>query len=87
MNRDDRTLTYEEIKKIYDEMSDEDKKMIDYITLDLEDNFKKRWRSQLHKVQPAFGQKQSLELLCKVSMFLVERYGSDLKVWELNDEF
>ncbi len=85
MNPQERTLTYDEINKIYESMSTEDKKMIDYLILDLEDNFKKRWRDQLHALKPAFGPKQALELLCKLSMFMIQEYGQEAKIWNLND--
>jgi hypothetical protein len=80
------TLNDEEIKKVYDRLSVDDKEMISYLAMEVEDNYKKRYQAQGHKLKPTFGPKMATELLCKLSMFLVERYGPDLEVWKLNNE-
>lgn len=85
MNDDGSILTDDDIQKIYDLLSDEDKTVIGYIAMQLEDNFKKKWNDGNHITNANFGPKQSLELICKLSIFLFERYGPDPQVWNLFD--
>jgi hypothetical protein len=76
-----------DIQKIYDQLSDDDKTVIKYLAMQLEDNFKKRWNEGNHKTSTNFGSKQSLELLCKLSIFLFKLYGPDPMPWTLENEF
>jgi hypothetical protein len=70
-------LTDEDIQNIYDRLSDEDKTIIKYLAMQLEDNFKKRWNAGNHITGTNFGPKQSLELLCKLSIYLFKLNGPD----------
>ncbi len=86
MDDDASILTDEDIQKIFDQLPDDDKTIIRYLALELEDNFKKRWNAGNHKTSTNFGPKQSLELLCKLSIFLFKLYGPDPTPWSLKNE-
>jgi len=80
-------LTDEDIQKIYDQLSDDDKTIIGCLVLQLEDNFKKRWNEGNHKTNANFGPKQALELICKLSIYYFNLYGPDPNLWILENNF
>ena len=86
MKDDGSILTDDDIQKIYDLLSNEDKTVIEYIAMQLEDNLKKKCNEGNQITNDNFGPKQSLELICKLSIFLFKRYGPDPQVWNLYDE-
>jgi hypothetical protein len=79
-------LTDEDIQNIFEQLSDDDKTIINYLAMELEDNFKKRWNAGNHITGTNFGPKQSLELLCKLSIFLFKLNGPDTALWTLVKE-
>jgi hypothetical protein len=85
MEDDGSILTDEDIQKIYDQLSDNDKTIIKYLAMQLDDNFKKRCNAGNHKTSTNFGPKQSLELICKLSIFLFKLYGPDPELWNLDN--
>jgi len=85
MEYDGSILTDEDIQKIYGQLSDNDRTIIKYLAMQLEDNFKKKWNAGNHIRKANFGPKQSFELLCKLSIFLFKQYGPDPKLWNLDN--
>ena len=86
MDDDASILTDEDIQNIYDQLSEDDRVRIGYLMMELEDNFKKRWNEGNHKIDTKFGPKQTLELICKLSIFLFKQYGPDPVLWNLENE-
>ncbi len=86
MKREVMTLNDAEIKKAFDQLSDEDKQIIAILALDLEDKLKKRWSQQSHKVKLAFGPKMAIELLCKVSMYMLITNGPAVETWDMGEK-
>ena len=80
-------LTDEDIQNVYDQLSEDDRVILRYLMMELEDNFKKRWNEGNHKIGTKFGPKQTLELICKLSIFLFKFYGPDHEFWNLENKF